>query len=110
MEQDLEPYGLQRDDNLRHLADARDVKFVSYASQMLYDVRDVFGAEERKGKKAQTNLKAASLAASGVPEIQVLTRSLSVRILRQKVIDPCLARPRPGPRDIEIHRRVVVGK
>jgi len=90
MEQDLEPYGLQRDDNLRHLADARDVKFVSYASQMLYDVRDVFGAEERnKGKKAQTNLKAASLAASGVPEIQLPEDFASwVKLVRSKPLPP----------------------
>ncbi|CAD7964476.1 unnamed protein product [Amoebophrya sp. A120] len=45
-EQDLEPYGLVRDESVTELAERRGIRMVSYASQMLYDVRDFFYEEK----------------------------------------------------------------
>ncbi len=45
-EQDLEPYGLVRDEAVTELAERRGIRMVSYASQMLYDVRDFFYEEK----------------------------------------------------------------
>ncbi|CAD7957620.1 unnamed protein product [Amoebophrya sp. A25] len=61
MEQDLEPYGLNRDDVVTNMAASGGTNVISYASNMLWDVRDVLLVERVGVEEDEDDLKKATL-------------------------------------------------